>query len=61
MYSVNKNYPGGAWQLWESWECDEMKEKDDLMFNVYLYHNYTKRVKTENTSGEGNLDFHMFH
>lgn len=61
MYSVNKNYPGGAWQLWESWECDEMKEKDDLMFNVYLYHNYTKRVKTENTSGEGNLDFHIFH
>lgn len=37
-----KNYDGGAWKLWDTWECDEMKEKDDRLLDLYLHHNYSK-------------------
>ncbi|ODM95983.1 putative zinc finger protein [Orchesella cincta] len=47
MYRVKKNYPGGAWKLWESWDCEEMKERDNRLVNVSLFHNYNKRKKLD--------------
>lgn len=52
-HGVKKNYPGGAWKLWETWDCDEMKKHDECTVSMYLDHNYNKRTKVEQRSGEG--------
>lgn len=55
IVNINKNYPGGAWKLWENWDCDEMKEKEDKLVNVCLFHNYHKRIKMDPSVGEGKI------
>jgi hypothetical protein len=41
-YAITCNYEGGAWNLWDHWQCEESLKKDVLLSNIAYFHNYTK-------------------
>jgi hypothetical protein len=47
-YTINKNYIGGAWDLWDHWMCEESIKKEVILSNVAYFHNYTSNSTTNN-------------
>jgi hypothetical protein len=41
-YTIEENYIGGAWFLWDHWFCEESVRKEQIVSNVAFFHNYDR-------------------